>query len=393
MSDPATVSNPSSRQHAESSKSIQCQPSLIIKLPPELLEQIFEEFVHDGRHSPIVLAHVCRLWREITDDRGSLWRHIDLQMPGQAKHHLIHSHWHTVDVVWLNRSYGPGARQGDYREWLWSSSYRFASLSLVHKSEILSIIFRSIGTYLPELVDLTVIGQDMSLALRSFVSITAQMPRLKRLNLSRLTVTSDDLAQLLSGCSALEKIELIGITTALGRAVFTAGPRQPSISLPKLEEMSLVSLHPSSQCIILSRLIFPPRSSLRVTGAMNDLHFDTILHPDMLLRFRPCFTAMTVGNYSVLLSEPLNDQGCALTLEVLLDHRSNGTITLPIHSGDLDSVQILEFTSPAQQGRFNWRAIFNSAHALETVRLRDDHDTPVEMTVAEYRERYMAVSD
>lgn len=158
--------------------------SLLAKLPSELLEAIFLEFVRDGRDSPVVLAHVCRLWRAIVYEMGSVWRHVDLQFPDQAKHHLINSQWQPLDVVWLNRSYGPGAHQNDCRQWLWPYSHRFATLCLTHTSKTLSNIFGSMSPFLPELVDLTAMGQDISMNLRVPVRIQSSMPRLQSLSLS-----------------------------------------------------------------------------------------------------------------------------------------------------------------------------------------------------------------
>ncbi|EKM51700.1 uncharacterized protein PHACADRAFT_187122 [Phanerochaete carnosa HHB-10118-sp] len=387
-----TVLHSSTRSQENPISHVECKHEFIsiAKLPTELLEEVFLAFARDGRHSPVVLAQVCRLWREIAYDLGCLWRHIDLQLPEQAKHHLIHSQWQTLEVVWLNRSYGPGARQYDYREWLWTHSHRFATLSLVHTSKILSMIFCDMSPYLPELVDLTVIGQDIAMHLRVPIGIQASMPQLQNLNLSSLKVAADDLIQLLGRCSALKKIELIGITLGFTSVEFDHLLGEPSVTLPKLNEMSLVSLHSNSQCFIVSRLNLPPRSSLRVTGTMSDLHLDAVLHRDIFSLLQPCFTMITLGDYSVVLSEARNDKGCAVTLELLvsLDHGWDGTVILPLHVGDLSSVRILEFAGPVQQARFDWRALVDRARALEAVWLQDENGARAEMGVEEYRTRY-----
>ena len=202
-----------------------------------------------------------------------------------------------------------------------------------------------------------------------------------------LTVTADDIIRLLSGCPALENLEFIDIKLTLTRVNLVHVLGEPSINLPHLRDLNLVTLLAEFQRFLLSRLKFPPRSSLRVTGTTNDL--DDILHRDILLRLRPCFTTITLGSYSVVLSEKKNDKRCAVTVEALMpvNYNTNDVVAFSVHNSDVSSVRVLEFADSLQHARFDHWALFDRLHSLETVWLRDKNEGRTEMSVERYMER------
>lgn len=158
--------------------------SPISTLPHELLEAILYQFVFSSDTGPVVLTEVCRHWRDIVYGSGRLWSQIDLQRPEAAKTHLKYAQGCALDVQWLNRSYGPGHPQAEYREWFWTESHRISTLILVHTSKTLSTIFSSMDPALPQLAELTLIAQDPAANLQVPLDIQNYTPQLTVLSLS-----------------------------------------------------------------------------------------------------------------------------------------------------------------------------------------------------------------
>lgn len=156
----------------------------ICKLPSELVAFIFFVLVSDTEESPVFLTEVCRLWRDIVRSSGQLWSIIDLGAPERAKRHLEFARGSNLAVVWLNRGTGPvSLTLTHHREWMWEHSRRIRTLDLAHSSRVLGLIFERMDAQLPELVSLTLLGQDTADNLRVSLSIKNDMPRLTTLSL------------------------------------------------------------------------------------------------------------------------------------------------------------------------------------------------------------------
>ena len=105
------------------------QSQRVFSLPNELLVLIFHEFVdEDQYHSPVVLSHVCQLWRQLALLNSSLWTVIDLDSIQRARHHLAHSQQQPLIVSWLD-SQSP--RNQDDIQWIFSQASRFLRLTAV----------------------------------------------------------------------------------------------------------------------------------------------------------------------------------------------------------------------------------------------------------------------
>lgn len=155
----------------------------ISKLPPELLGFILSLFVSDSGESPVFLTEVCRHWRDVVRNSGQLWSMIDLGTPERAKHHLEFARGSNLAVIWLNRS-GPGsATLAEHYQWIWEHSRRVRTFDLAHVSRVLQSIFERMDAQLPELVSLTLLGQDTARNLIVPFSIQNDMPRLTTLYL------------------------------------------------------------------------------------------------------------------------------------------------------------------------------------------------------------------
>ena len=75
----------------------------VFKLPNEVLVQVFHDFVDKtSDHTPVVLTHVCQLWRQLAHATASLWTCIDLDSICDlgAKHHLAFAHQKPLTVLW-----------------------------------------------------------------------------------------------------------------------------------------------------------------------------------------------------------------------------------------------------------------------------------------------------
>ena len=116
-------------------------------LPNELLICIFHECV-DQDHSPVVISHVCRLWRQLAHSNSSLWKMIDLDFLEQAKHHLAHSQQQPLIVSWQD---SPPEQNPDDLQWIFSQASRFSQLSLVFCSSATHTIFQQIKHELSQL--------------------------------------------------------------------------------------------------------------------------------------------------------------------------------------------------------------------------------------------------
>lgn len=149
----------------------------ISRLPVELLVKTFSYCV-DEKCRPMTLSQVCRLWREIVCETKGLWTIVDLSLLEEAKHHIRLARDANLRVVWFDRHHGV-TKQNNYG-WIWSHSSRFSHLHLVIPARIVTQVFASMGAYLPELLDLTVITHD-----HYFPSmIYSEMPKLRILHLS-----------------------------------------------------------------------------------------------------------------------------------------------------------------------------------------------------------------
>ena len=105
------------------------QSQRVFSLPNELLIRIFHEFVdEDHYHSPVVLSHVCQLWRQVALSNSSLWTVIDLDSIRRARHHLAYSQQRPLTVSWLDSD---SPRNQDDIQWIFSQASRFLRLTAV----------------------------------------------------------------------------------------------------------------------------------------------------------------------------------------------------------------------------------------------------------------------
>lgn len=153
----------------------------ISEIPLELLEIIFLACVRYASCSPVVLAHVCRLWRNVAHGSARLWTDIDMSSPERAKHYVALSQGAALRVVWFNRSYA--VITTSTRDWIWGHAERFAKLELVNPSKVLEHVLSLIGTELPLLSSLMMIAEDSSPALRVSIKLAVNMPALRSLTL------------------------------------------------------------------------------------------------------------------------------------------------------------------------------------------------------------------
>ena len=116
-------------------------------LPNELLIRIFHEYV-DKEHSPVVISHVCRHWRQLAHSNSSLWKIIDLDSLEQAKHHLALARQQSLIVSWLD---SPPEQNPNDLQWIFSQAFRFSQLSLVFCSSATLTIFKQIKHELSQL--------------------------------------------------------------------------------------------------------------------------------------------------------------------------------------------------------------------------------------------------
>lgn len=151
----------------------------VFALPNELLLRIFRVFVDtsmDG--SPVVLTHVCTLWRHLILGTSSLWKYIDLRSIRRAKHHLALAHGRALDITWMyTRQALP---QLERYEWIFSQASRFRTLGLVMSGPSGRPLLCRLGNELSQLQQLLVIATDFG----EYPYKLASMPSLRSLTLS-----------------------------------------------------------------------------------------------------------------------------------------------------------------------------------------------------------------
>ena len=117
-----------------------------LTLPNELLIRIFQTFVEEtSNHSPVVLTHVCQLWRQLAHGTSSLWTFIDLYFYQRAKHHLAFAQQQPLVVSWQCVMKSP--RQlialpdlEDYED-IFSQASRFIRLNLLLHGRHIAEVF------------------------------------------------------------------------------------------------------------------------------------------------------------------------------------------------------------------------------------------------------------
>lgn len=146
------------------------------EIPNELLLRIFHNYV-DEEHSPVLLSHVCQLWRQLVLSTNSLWNIINLHSVRRAKHHLALARNQPLIVTWLyTRQAHPSLE--DY-EWIFSQASRFLTLGVVLPGPAIIELFSRLGNKLSQLQDLTVAGRHFFLSCKF-----GFMPSLRELSLS-----------------------------------------------------------------------------------------------------------------------------------------------------------------------------------------------------------------
>jgi hypothetical protein len=69
-------------------------------LPPEILAEIFQNYVQDSvdddiQHSPFVISWVCRRWRDVALATSSIWTHLSLS-PESEHSKLCNTYSHKL---------------------------------------------------------------------------------------------------------------------------------------------------------------------------------------------------------------------------------------------------------------------------------------------------------
>ena len=126
--------------------------STVFKLSNEVLAQIFQHFVDKAwPRSPVVLTHVCQLWRQLVQSTSSFWKFIDLsflQRVERAEHHFAFAQEQLLVVNWQNAAINATWHRKkpsnlDKYERIFAQASRFTDLSLLfHGQDIVELFDR-----------------------------------------------------------------------------------------------------------------------------------------------------------------------------------------------------------------------------------------------------------
>ncbi|PSR78188.1 hypothetical protein PHLCEN_2v7520 [Hermanssonia centrifuga] len=155
------------------------------------MENIFLRYSEVVERSPMLLTHVCRLWRQVALSSGRLWRNIILSPPERAKHHMKLSQGCLLRVAWFKWTYK--IKTPPDFSWIQPYSPRFEELLLVHQPDSIAAVLDSLGP-LPQLLNLTIIAPEdnpfhhsLSISFSQAKLISVDMP-----SLQILVLTQDD---------------------------------------------------------------------------------------------------------------------------------------------------------------------------------------------------------
>lgn len=163
-------------------------------LPFDVMENIFLRYSEVVGRSPMLLTHVCRLWRQVALSSGRLWRNIILSPPERAKHHMKLSQGCLLRVAWFKWTYR--IKTPPDFSWIQPYSPRFEELLLVHQPDSIAAVLDSLGP-LPQLLNLTIIAPEdnlfhhsLSISFSQAKLISVDMPSLQILVLTYVCVLS-----------------------------------------------------------------------------------------------------------------------------------------------------------------------------------------------------------
>ncbi|KAG6861789.1 hypothetical protein C0995_012293 [Termitomyces sp. Mi166 len=233
-------------------------PSLIVYIPPEILEEIFQicaalPLTRGERPNRLAISQVCQQWRELTLSNPWIWGRIEVGSPKMAKELISRSDGAFLDVVSAPDTWMIKVRGID----LQPHSKRIRSLDIsFRRAYELGNLFSRIGDDFPNLSSISLnhldylyrssrVGDD------PVVSKAPFSPRIERLELRGVSV--DWVPKL----TDMTMLELRGVgckcapTTTLLRQLLLSSPRLEHLSLDKVHTYDL------NQVSSLPRVVLP----------------------------------------------------------------------------------------------------------------------------------------
>ncbi|KAI0087008.1 hypothetical protein BDY19DRAFT_321687 [Irpex rosettiformis] len=303
----------------------------MFSLPDELLIRIFHEFV-DEDHSPVLLSHICQLWRHLVFQTSSLWSIINLRSVRRAKHHLALAQDHPLVVTWLyTRQAHPVLER---YEWIFSHAPRFIQLGLVLPGPTIVELLDRLGDELSQLQNLTIAGHSFW-----FPCTLGSMPNLRILSLSDINLEAGTFNTALCSCPLLEVLELSHIN------IMMSSHRTPaSLELSHLRSCTLAFMNLKSQGYLTSFIVLPKQSVLNIAIEEDELGNSSpeALHPATIAMLQPIrITTVYLHPQSILFTESQQDSRCKL--ELCIESELPGELTAIMPPGfDLTSVTTLD---------------------------------------------------
>ncbi|KAG6897880.1 hypothetical protein C0992_009678 [Termitomyces sp. T32_za158] len=217
-------------------------PSLIVYIPPEVLEEIFQicaasPLTRGERPNRLAISQVCRQWREITLSNPWIWGRIEVGSPKMAKELISRSDGAFLDIVCARDTRMIKVRGTD----LQPHSTRIRSFDISFRREYeLGNLFSRIGDDFPNLSSVSLdhidylyrstrVGDD------PVVSKAPFSPRIERLELRGVSV---DWVPKLTDMTMLE-LRGVGYKCSPTATLL----RQLLLSSPRLEHLSLDKVH------------------------------------------------------------------------------------------------------------------------------------------------------
>ncbi|KAF7985178.1 hypothetical protein HWV62_7772 [Athelia sp. TMB] len=344
----------------------------ISRLAPELLKFIFEKscnserlhhnagYHHGSRESalamPIILSHVCRLWRAITLDTPAIWTFLDRFSddfpPVRFKNRLL-----SLILV-------PGGPLQAlppiyFPEWLHNRSHQIQNIVAEGYTDSSASLLGNVGHHYPELTFLKLSAKGQAcgrieiwhaprmekLFLSRVCSSLSAFANLTCLSLESLSSESSptcpsvrELADLLRRCPMLVNLHLCDLDLCTGQETIGGeiNDSWTAITLENIQKMVLEQLDQTTAEYLLSRIRVPrgaPLFTRRELGPASDL--DLWLEIDIINAFIGIGTNAQAWNedYSLCIDFPNG-----LTIEC---------INSALSALDLSTVVALVFRAPA----------------------------------------------
>ncbi|KAG6817038.1 hypothetical protein H0H87_000450 [Tephrocybe sp. NHM501043] len=213
-------------------------PSLIVYIPPEILEEIFQicaalPLTRGERPNRLAISQVCQQWRLITLDNPWIWGRIEVGSPKMAKELLARSEGAFLDVVCAADTRMIKVRGTD----LQPHANRVRSFDISFRREYeLGNLFSKIGDDFPNLasVSLNHLGYLDRLGNNPVVSKAPYSPRIERLELRGVAV------EWISRLTDMTVLEIRGVgyryspSAQLLHTLLKASPRLEHLSLDRV---------------------------------------------------------------------------------------------------------------------------------------------------------------